>query len=75
MKFRHMLIAYLFAFSGLTQAAEIEGVSVEEVTDIRVECIQDAIADELEDEQMELYVKACVEERIAVRQKSTAKKS
>ena len=64
MKFIRLLIAIMFASGGLSQAAESNSISDDEETDIRFECIQDAITDGLEDQQ-----------RTAVRQRPSDKKS
>lgn len=74
MKYSSLFMVSALAFSGLTQAAA-GWVSQEEETDLRMECIENAIAEELENDQMDSYVNACFEEQVAARQKSNGKKS
>ena len=74
---KHSMIVFAAAFllSGLAQAEEVGTVTADEESDIRVECIRSAIADEVEDEQMKAVVEECVQELLAGRKVLKDKKS
>ena len=56
MKYCIIILASHFALAGTAQATEDSQLTEDEITDIRVECIANGIADELEDAQMRAFV-------------------
>ena len=67
MNYSMIAFAGAFLIGGLAQAGETATVTQDEETEMRFECIQSAIADELEDAQMNSFVEACVSEKLAGR--------
>ncbi len=79
MKFSSFLIASVLALSTMAQAAEEvssedAALSEDEMTDLQVECVEQGIAAEVEDDQMDAFVDQCVNENLASRKTSKDKK-
>ena len=73
MKSISLLLASAFAASALVQAADVNesefsGLTEDEISDIRVECIEQAISSELDGDQMDEIVEKCVKAELAVRE-------
>jgi hypothetical protein len=75
MKFSSLLLASVFALSTMANAEDAApeyGTLVDDdVSDIRVECIEEGIASDLDDSQMSAYVEQCVNDKVAARKKKT----
>ncbi len=70
MKYSSIILASLLALAGTAQATEDNQLTEDEVADIRVECITNGIADELDGDQMEAFVEQCFKDGVAARTKS-----
>ena len=73
MKLISLLLASAFAASTLVQAADVNeseysGLTEEEISDIRVEGIEQGISSELDGDQMDEFVEKCVKAELAVRE-------
>ena len=67
MKYSTILLASMIALAGTALATENGQLTEDEITDIRVECISNGIADELEQDQMQAFVEQCVQDGVAAR--------
>lgn len=77
MKFSSLLLASVFALSTMANAEDAApeyGTMTDDVSDIRVECIEEGIASDLDDSQMSAYVEQCVNDKVAARKKKTDSK-
>ena len=67
MNYRKLALVSVLALTTAVQAADEGGLSEDEQADIRVSCIEQAIAAETEDDQMDAVVEECVTEEQARR--------
>jgi hypothetical protein len=68
MKYQSIMLAGAFACSGLAGAAgDNSSVSKDEMADFHIECLEAAYGDELEGDQVDIYVKECVQQKLAKR--------
>ena len=69
MKYHSMMLAGALAFSGLAGAGEDNdnAISRDELSDYHVQCIEAAIGDELDGEQKDVFVKDCIQQKLAKR--------
>jgi hypothetical protein len=70
-----MMFATALAFSGLAGAADDSSVSKDEMTDYQMECIEAAFGEELKDDQKDVFVKECVQKKVASKGKPKDKNS
>jgi len=75
MKYYSMIFASTFALSGLAVANQDNTANSQQQADDKVECIETAIADELDGEQKDLFVQECVQQKMAKRAKANDKNS
>jgi len=69
MNYSSIILASVFALAATAQAADDNNSTGDEVSDIQVECITTAVADDLDDSQMDAFVDQCVNSELAARQK------
>ena len=75
MKYYSMIFASTFALSGLAVANQDNSANSQQQADDKVECIETAIADELDGEQKDIFVEECVQQKVAKRSKANDKNS
>ena len=76
MKYNIFVAALVLSLFGAAQAAQEEQAVSDADSDIRATCIETAVADEVEEgEQFDKFVEECVQEAIALREKSARDKS
>jgi len=75
MTYYSMIFASTFALSGLAVANQDNTANSQQQADDKVECIETAIADELDGEQKDLFVQECVQQKMAKRAKANDKNS
>lgn len=67
MNYRKLALVSVLALTTAVQAADEGSLSEDEQADIRVSCIEQAIAAETEDDRMDAVVEECVTEELAKR--------
>jgi hypothetical protein len=75
MKYYSMIFASTFALSGLAVANQDNSANSQQQADDKVECIETAIADELDGEQKDIFVQECMQQKMAKRAKINDKNS
>jgi hypothetical protein len=75
MKYYSMIFASTFALSGLAVANQDNSANSQQQADDKVECIETAIADELDGEQKDIFVQECMQQKMAKRAKVNDKSS
>ncbi|MGD8672982.1 MAG: hypothetical protein PVF07_08850 [Thiogranum sp.] len=75
MKYYSMIFASTFALSGLAVANQDNSANSQQQADDKVECIETAIADELDGEQKDIFVQECMQQKMAKRAKVNDKNS
>lgn len=73
MKYPSIIFATALAFSGLASAADDNTMSESEMSDIKVECIQAALGEELSGDQKDAYIKECMAKKIPTKAQSKNK--
>ncbi|TNF98369.1 MAG: hypothetical protein EP297_08285 [Gammaproteobacteria bacterium] len=73
MKITTLLLTSAFAASALVQAADVNEsefsrLTEDEISDIRVECIELGVSSELDGDQMDEFVEKCVKAELAIRE-------
>lgn len=74
MKYGYLVFTSAFALAGVAQAASDDTVSSNERSDYKVECIEQAIADETPDDQKAAFVEQCLQEKLAATRNARQKK-
>ena len=76
MNYRILIIALVLGLAGNTYASENDTAISESDSDDRVACVEDAIAEEFEDEKLhEQFIEACLAEKIAQKKKPAEEKA
>ena len=74
MKFSSLLLASVLALSTTANAEDSapahDVLTDDELADIRVECVEDGITSDLEDDQMNAFVEQCMKDKVAARGKN-----
>lgn len=74
MKITHYIVALLLTVPFNLWAVEEEpasgGLSEDQISDIRSECISDAVAEDLEDDQKDAFVENCVNDSLRAKNAS-----
>ena len=70
MSYRKLALVSVLALTTAVQAADEGGLSEDEQADIRVSCIEQAIADETEDDLMDAVIEECVTEELVKRKQA-----
>jgi len=67
MKYHSIMVAGALAFSGLAGAGNDSSVSKDELSDYHVQCLEAAFGDELDGDQKDVFVKDCIQQKLAKR--------